>query len=254
MIGLIGFIREKLLEICNNFPMFHKFRSKRYFLKQLEKYPLEIENFKFPIESLILNSEFDRSILSGSSCALVGNSGHLLEQDYAQLIDSYDVVMRFNLAPVKGFENKVGTKTTLRVINNKTFSGIKDPMINSNRDNQLLDFIDDNILVAVWEDHHFQSSIFKFSHAKKLLFLNQEFQNNICNRYFYRSATTGFIGAIIALNLFKDISLFGFSFYQGDWNQRHYFESCKKFVSEHSHDQEKFILESFANKKYLTIY
>ncbi len=234
--------------------MFHKFRSKRYFLSQIKKYPIEFENFKFPKDVLILNTEFDGSFLSGKSCALVGNSGHLLDQDYASLIDSHDVVIRFSLAPVKGFEDKVGAKTSLRIINNKTFSGIKDPMAENERDDQLLDFVDDNILVAIWEDKHFQSGIFKFSHANQLLFLNQEFRNNICNRYFYRSATTGYIGIIFAMNLFKNISLFGFSFYQGDWKKRHYYESCKKYISEHSHDQEKYIIESLAEQNLLKIY
>lgn len=245
---------EILMKLCNNSYMFHKLRSKRYFLSQLKKYPITKESFLYSKSPLILNSSFDESILNGKRCALIGNSGHLLDQNYASLIDSHDVVIRFSLAPVKGFENKVGTKTSLRIINNKTFSGIKDPMAEEEKDDHLLDFIDDNILVALWEDRHFQTSIFKFSHARQLLFLNQDFRHSICNRYFYRSATTGYIGILLALNLFENISLFGFSFYQGDWKQRHYFEDCKPYISEHSHDQEKYVIESLANQDCLTIY
>ena len=52
-----------------------------------------------------------------SSCAIVGSSGLLLQQRLGGVIDAYDFVMRTNLAPVSGFEEIVGTKTTLRVMN-----------------------------------------------------------------------------------------------------------------------------------------
>ena len=39
-----------------------------------------------------------------------------------KLIDDYNEVIRFNSAPTKGFESYVGSKTTLRIINNVVFS------------------------------------------------------------------------------------------------------------------------------------
>ena len=48
---------------------------------------------------------------------LVGSSGNLLESKSPQLIDSADYVIRFNRAPVKGFEEYVGSKTTHRYVN-----------------------------------------------------------------------------------------------------------------------------------------
>ncbi|XP_070561279.1 beta-galactoside alpha-2,6-sialyltransferase 2-like [Ptychodera flava] len=42
-------------------------------------------------------------------------------------IDSHDAVLRFNVAPVSGFERDVGTKTTVRLINQKTLvNGFQD--------------------------------------------------------------------------------------------------------------------------------
>ena len=40
--------------------------------------------------------------------AVVGNSGKLLKQDNAKIIDSHDIVIRCNLAITDGFEDRVG--------------------------------------------------------------------------------------------------------------------------------------------------
>lgn len=51
------------------------------------------------------------------SCAIVGNGGSLKLTELGQAIDSHDIVVRINHAPVKGFEKRVGQRTTMRVMN-----------------------------------------------------------------------------------------------------------------------------------------
>ena len=51
------------------------------------------------------------------SIALVGNAATILEWDNGALIDSYDVVIRFNRAYVAGIEEKVGSRTDILVAN-----------------------------------------------------------------------------------------------------------------------------------------
>ncbi|KAI4334252.1 hypothetical protein L6164_018963 [Bauhinia variegata] len=51
------------------------------------------------------------------SCAVVGNSGILLNKDYGELIDSHEVVIRLNNARVGNFEKKVGSKTSISFVN-----------------------------------------------------------------------------------------------------------------------------------------
>ena len=46
------------------------------------------------------------------TCALVGNSGHLLKMDYGKQIDANDIVVRINQAPTRGYEKYVGKRTT----------------------------------------------------------------------------------------------------------------------------------------------
>ena len=58
-----------------------------------------------------------------SSCAVVGNSGILLNTDYGRLIDSHEVVFRLNNARVQGFQHKVGSKTNISFVNSNILHG-----------------------------------------------------------------------------------------------------------------------------------
>ncbi|XP_062517147.1 beta-galactoside alpha-2,6-sialyltransferase 2-like [Corticium candelabrum] len=49
--------------------------------------------------------------LYNKSCALVGSSAQLLNHSYGSDIDSHDVVVRVNDAPIRGYEKYVGRRT-----------------------------------------------------------------------------------------------------------------------------------------------
>ncbi|XP_051233803.1 ST3 beta-galactoside alpha-2,3-sialyltransferase 3a isoform X4 [Dicentrarchus labrax] len=53
--------------------------------------------------------------MSCKTCIIVGNGGILANKSLGQKIDEFDVVVRLNEAPVKGFEKDVGSKTTMRI-------------------------------------------------------------------------------------------------------------------------------------------
>ena len=61
-------------------------------------------------------------LVLSNNVAIVGSSGKLSSSNYGQEIDKFDDVVRFNRAPTSGFEKDVGSKTTLRVVNNHVFS------------------------------------------------------------------------------------------------------------------------------------
>lgn len=52
-----------------------------------------------------------------STCAVVGNSGILLNSSYGGDIDQHEMVMRINNARTLGFESFVGKKTTISFVN-----------------------------------------------------------------------------------------------------------------------------------------
>ncbi|KAI4383746.1 hypothetical protein MLD38_009550 [Melastoma candidum] len=51
------------------------------------------------------------------SCAVIGNSGILLEKEYGKLIDSHEVVVRLNNARIRGYERSVGSRTSISFVN-----------------------------------------------------------------------------------------------------------------------------------------
>ncbi|KAK8352341.1 hypothetical protein V6Z12_A05G087900 [Gossypium hirsutum] len=51
------------------------------------------------------------------SCAVVGNSGILLNRDYGELIDGHEIVIRLNNARTEKFEENVGSKTSISFVN-----------------------------------------------------------------------------------------------------------------------------------------
>lgn len=55
--------------------------------------------------------------LKWRTCAVVGNAGHLKLARYGSAIDAHDVVFRINQAPTKGYEDIVGKKTSVRLLN-----------------------------------------------------------------------------------------------------------------------------------------
>ena len=70
-----------------------------------------------------LNGSFVQPTLTiGSKVAIVGSSAILLEKEYGDIIDGYGTVIRFNRAPVIGYEKFVGSRTDLRVVNAHVFT------------------------------------------------------------------------------------------------------------------------------------
>ena len=52
-------------------------------------------------------------------CAVVGNSGAMLQQEYGKYIDAHDTVMRINILPTAKYVASLGTKTSFRVLSYK---------------------------------------------------------------------------------------------------------------------------------------
>ena len=75
----------------------------------------------------------------GPRVAIIGSSGKLEDSGLGEEIDSYDDVIRFNRAPTELYEEDVGSKTTIRVVNSHVFANVPVP-------NPFIRFIKSSIL------------------------------------------------------------------------------------------------------------
>ncbi|XP_061588621.1 ST3 beta-galactoside alpha-2,3-sialyltransferase 3b isoform X2 [Cololabis saira] len=93
---------KRLHNVCTYMPPFG--------LKTQEKI---IDSILSETKSYGLGEKLDS--LSCKRCIIVGNGGILFNKSLGSRIDDYDVVVRLNEAPIKGYFKDVGTKTTLRI-------------------------------------------------------------------------------------------------------------------------------------------
>ncbi|WCJ41808.1 Sialyltransferase-like protein 2 [Euphorbia peplus] len=73
-----------------------------------------VKLFKDPIDR---HNGVSESKQKYGSCAVVGNSGILLQKEYGDLIDSHEIVIRLNNARIVNFQKHVGSKTNISFIN-----------------------------------------------------------------------------------------------------------------------------------------
>ena len=84
------------------------------------------------------------------SCAVISSAGSLSKSKLGAFIDDHDLVMRFNHAPTEGYEEDVGTKTTIRVINSQVVTKAEFDFLN----NPLFR----NITIAAWDPGQYNAS------------------------------------------------------------------------------------------------
>jgi hypothetical protein len=145
---------------------------------------------------------FFRSFIKGKSIALIANSSDLLNRNHGDLIDSHDIVIRFN--SYKLSKPHTGTKTTMHA---------SVYLQNENLDQYVpIRFILSNHSTN-WSkklktiDKFKQGSILKYNHH---VIIPQNFKEP-------HPSTTGFSTLILLLKLggYEKINMFGFNFYEG---------------------------------------
>lgn len=194
------------------------------------------------------------------SVAILGSSGNLLNTKHGSLIDTFDNVIRFNRAEVsKKYSQQVGSKTTLRVVNNHVFDNIDISKYGyTNSPKKFVKKLRNTDILYVGPDEgpwsrrkkntHKSNNLFKFDYSK----INKLKKNiGIENE---RNLQIGTI--LIALCVFSEVTphLFGFDLEKVE--RTHYFEERppeENYVN-HSPDEEKKALKELAKDKAIKIY
>jgi len=186
--------------------------------------------------------------------AIVGNSGSVLEHDHGKLIDSHDTIIRFNEAPVKGFERFVGGKTDKRyLVYNDTLE---------------YDLTGENIYLYSYNLETQIEGYNKLNKENQVTYLDKEFiqkcDNMISKPYWKwrflpnriiihkKMSSTGF-KAVMYFKIFPDLHLFGFNHCE----KYHYWVANDKIHGtsiNHNWDKEKRIIKNLENEGRLKIF
>ena len=201
-------------------------------------------------------NHLDTIIKEDQSIAVVGNSGKLLNEEHGEFIDSHDFVFRCNLAEVEGYEKYVGTKTDFRFIGGKSFWRDLTGQFSSYKNDFLTNLKDQNfVIVAEPLYPSIQGIIKNYNTKSKILFIRQDFIDELENKIKFKYPTLGLTAILMALQLSNKVSIFGFNFFQEEWKKQHYFESITPYHrGGHNPIKEKQYINYLAEENKIKIY
>lgn len=196
-------------------------------------------------------------LLLSEKVAIVGASGNLSDSQYGEIIDSHGDVVRFNRSPTSGFESDVGSKTTLRVVNQHVFGNVdisKRGFTNSPKNfvkqlkNARILFMGPNL--SSWHNRSqntdSSSELYLFDYASTL---------KIKKSFNYSGQTNLMIGTLftcLCVEAGLKPTLFGFDL--EPLPRTHYYENRpKKIGASHNFSQDQKILINLKNKGLIDI-
>ena len=188
-------------------------------------------NCSYSIDEIIhkvqISNKVDNiDITPDTTIAIVGNSGILLERDYANLIDNHDIVIRCNQGPVSGFEEYVGTETTIRMIAGKAFWGDQPGRECPQHDTNFYSKLENqNLIIKANPLYDSINGILKHFNTKAHInFLDHntlipviEQQTSVID------PSLGFTAICLANSLSNNTSIFGFTFMGNASVKHHYY-------------------------------
>jgi hypothetical protein len=174
----------------------------------------------------------ETNLFYGKTCAIIGNSSTILNSKYGKEIDANDFVIRFNQARVMGYESFVGSKTNLRIINTHSFAAYNGDAISYEKNAKVFSKFSRNIFSELNEKNYLATNNSNIEKAKndfpeynfnKITNETNDFIENLISGH----STAGFIGIILSLRYFENITIYGFNFYEG--LDDHYYEKSTKY-------------------------
>ena len=200
-------------------------------------------------------------ILQGKTCAVVSNSGDLMNYEYGELIDSHDVVIRCNWSLIDGYEKNVGTRTDIRVICIHLARLIYDfesvskdshyrkcfPIWSKLKIDELI--CDNEVIILQPNANSHKSSIQSKLNGNEVYALSDISDGSIFD-YQGTHLSTGIISILAASEMFESVSCFCFDFFQKE--QKHYFENSIHNLKSNNHNisEEYKLSRNISNAKF----
>jgi len=199
-------------------------------------------------------------ILRGKTCAVVSNSGELMNHEYGELIDSHDVVIRCNWCLIDGYEKHVGKRTDIRLtcihlarLLHDFDSVSKDqhyrecfPSWSKLTVEELV--YDNEIIVLQPNANSYKSGIRSRLNGNEVYSLDDLGKGSIFD-YNGTHLGTGIIAILLASELFESVSCFCFDFFQK--SKEHYYEKLNVDLNAtHNHIHEYKMSRELPNVKF----
>ena len=110
-----------------------------------------------------------------SSCGVVSSAGSLLHSGLGKDIDSNDFVIRFNNAPLKGYEKDVGNKTSLRIVNSQVVGKPEFGFLDDRKTKDLYT----KTPVLVWDPSNYNASLEEWYSSPDFPFFETYFKKRL---------------------------------------------------------------------------
>jgi len=180
--------------------------------------------------------------------AVIGSSVNLIKTRYGDEIDKFKDVIRFNRAPTIGYEDMVGSKTTIRASNSHVFTGIP-PDNRFNVKTQNPNFIkqEQNCKIISVEYKKKYGDGSKYIHETSEVYFmdNLDFLSKDFN--LLKSPTIGFRMIYILISNNIKPTLYGFGLNESD-KPTHYWENLTHNSIHHNLNKEREVIKKWLEK------
>jgi hypothetical protein len=178
-------------------------------------------------------------------CAVVSNSGVLRQYRYEDAIDSADLVLRFNDAPLKSWKKFVGTKESIRLVNGQFPKFVKENRVatHSVQKDALYGIVAQGevpYLGALRE--RYPTTDIRVVDESLLKDFEQFLWSTYDGNWFHNSGfsmrpTTGAIGMLLAFSLCDEVLAYGMAASpKAAWSKYHYYAEDEKWSGQKANE------------------
>lgn len=194
---------------------------------------------------MFANNHLDIDFSTISSCAIVGNSGKVLDYKNGDFIDQHDLVIRMNAAPTRGYESYVGKQTDFRFLNGMMMKGA-DQKFNQTEANWIENIKDERIVLTRTTIPSYVNAIQTLINENKIYFFSDfalDYLNDFENQHGFDHASLGMVATLVFLKICDVVNLFGFGFHRESLDKKHYYERfSSNGAGDHNWDLEEQIM------------